>query len=201
MLGNVRVEDGVDDDGSDLDLQVIRHILYDVALLMVEQDLEPSRYVMVFKHAIVTVTDGQGMFGSDHELVRVAGMLVVMNQTGYVRRVYVVLLQVFLHISIGHDELHSLHTVDHVVNIVILILLGVPELDLRKEVDQILKLQMVAFKDIQALEDLKCQEMKAIVHAHLVKRKSVKRYLVQILNGLLIQLTLDLCQVNLLQVL
>ena len=78
---------------------------------------------MVLKDTNVTISDGKWMLGPYDKLIREAWMFKVMYETSYVGREDVMLLEMLLHITISQNELQSLHTVDNVEYVVIVVVL------------------------------------------------------------------------------
>ena len=69
MLGYVRVEDCVNYQGACFLLQLILHVLHNVALRVSEQDRKAGCQMMVLKDTDVRVADGQGVLSTHNKLV------------------------------------------------------------------------------------------------------------------------------------
>ena len=69
MLRNVRVEHRVNDQTPGFKLQVVLHVLHNVALRVGVKDLEACGQVMVLQHADIRVTYCKRVLSPDDELV------------------------------------------------------------------------------------------------------------------------------------
>ena len=94
MFGQVCVQNGINDKLARLMLQLIRHILHYIArVIWEEKHGKSSGEMVIFKDIDVGVSDGQRMFGPDHELVVEPWMFVVMDETSDERSENVMLFQ------------------------------------------------------------------------------------------------------------
>jgi len=80
VLGDVSIEYCFNNTSSCLSLLLVRHVLHQIALFEVEQDVESGSQVVVLEHTCIAVTDGKWMLGAHNELIRKARMFVVMDQ-------------------------------------------------------------------------------------------------------------------------
>ena len=108
------------------------------------------------------------MLGSDHELVRVARMLVVVDQAGDEGGEVVMLLQTLLDTALLEEEVQTLQTVQDMDHVVVVILFEVAELHFCGEIAHGLELDVVQFEEVVVFEYLEGQELQTVLgHARL----------------------------------
>ena len=108
------------------------------------------------------------MLGSDHELVRVARMLVVVDQAGDEGGEVVMLLQTLLDTALLEEEVQTLQTVQDMDHVVVVILFEVAELHFCSEIAHGLELDVVQFEEVVVFEYLEGQELQTVLgHARL----------------------------------
>ena len=108
------------------------------------------------------------MLGSDHELVRVARMLVVVDQAGDEGGEVVMLLQTLLDTALLQEEVKALQTVQDMDHVVVVILFEVAELHFCGEIAHGLELDVVQFEEVVVFEYLEGQELQTVLgHARL----------------------------------
>ena len=69
MLGQISVQDNHDDDLSHFLIHFPRQVLQDVAVIILQNQVESCRQMMVFKNILIGVSDCHWMFSSHYELV------------------------------------------------------------------------------------------------------------------------------------
>ena len=108
------------------------------------------------------------MLGSDHELVRVARMLVVVDKAGDEGGEVVMLLQTLLDTALLEEEVQTLQTVQDMDHVVVVILFEVAELHFCGEIAHGLELDVVQFEEVVVFEYLEGQELQTVLgHARL----------------------------------
>ena len=118
---------------------------------------------MVLEHAHVVVSDGNWMLRSDDELVRVARMLVVVDQAGDEGSEVVMLLQALLDAALFQEEVQALQAVQDVNHVMVVILLEVSELHFCGEIAHGLELNVVQFEEVVVFEYLEGQELQTVL--------------------------------------
>jgi len=103
------------------------------------------------------------MLCSDDELVRVAGMLVVVNQAGDEGGEVVMLLQALLDTALLQEEVQTLQTVQDMDHVVVVIFLEVSELHFCGEIAHGLELNVVQFEEVVVFEYLEGQELQTVL--------------------------------------
>ena len=92
---------------------------------------------MIFKHTHVRVTNGERVLSLHNELIRVARVLIVMDQTRDEGTEDIMLLQTLLHVAIDHEIVQSLHTIQNMRHTMVWIFFKVAHLELTSERSQV----------------------------------------------------------------
>ena len=128
------------------------------------------------------------MLCSDDELVRVAGMLVVMDQTGDEGGEVVMLLQALLDTTLLQEEVQALQTIQYMNHVVVVILLEVSELHFCGEIAHGLELNVVQFEEVVVFEYLEGQELQTVLRHSCLEVERVELDGLQVLDHRLVHL-------------
>ena len=134
------------------------------------------------------------MAGSHYKLIRVARVLVVVHHAAYESAKQVVALEEFGHISVQHEEVEGLQTVQYVRHAVVLVVFEVAHLQFARKVDQVVQLDVVLLDEAVLLENLEGEELQGVLDEDLLKVESVKLHCVDVVAGLLVQFVGKLSQ-------
>lgn len=106
------------------------------------------------------------MFGAHDELVRIARVFVVMDQSRDERCEDIETLETFYHLAVGHQVVQTLNRVENVRYTMVGVLFEVAHLKFACEIDEVLQRDVVQAEEILLLEDLECQELKRVLVEH-----------------------------------
>ena len=126
MLRLIRIKNNLNDKLSDFDVQIPWQILQNIAIITFEHNLKRSRQMVIFKDKLIWVSNSNWMLCPHNELVRIARVLVIMNDIGDKDTENIMPLQVFtLQIPNRHEVVHRLQWINDMLLVMISILFEV----------------------------------------------------------------------------
>ena len=131
VLGHVRVEHYFNYQFPHFSVNAVGDVLHDIAMVLLQDQLESSSQVVVLQNTVVRVSDGNWMLGSHNELVGVSWVLKVMDDVGHEHSEHIVLLNQVLEVSHVHDVVHGLKGVNDMVLVMVSVFLEVALADLK----------------------------------------------------------------------
>ena len=151
---------------------------------------------MIFKHTHVRVTNGEWMLGLHNELIRVAWMLIIMDQTCDEGTKDIMLLKTLLHVAIDHEIVQSLHTIQDMCHTVIRVFFKVAHLELTCKRSQVFQRNVELIEEVVMPEDLEAQELQRVLIEHRFEYDCIELDRVQLCSSLLVELTCQQLEFN-----